>query len=102
MPVISQTQRPPSRPGSSQGYGGQQSGALFLGIELATDQIRASIVDENLELVGVEVVDFDSELPEYACVSFPFLFIICVLRCHPRRCPSLLVFIFIFVVHARY
>ncbi|OBZ73108.1 putative D-xylulose kinase A [Grifola frondosa] len=38
---------------------------LFLGLELATDQLRASIVDDNLELVGVEAVDFDSELPEY-------------------------------------
>ena len=38
---------------------------LFLGLELATDQLRASIVDENLELVGVEVVDFDSEISEY-------------------------------------
>lgn len=36
--------------------------ALFLGIELATDQLRASIVDESLELVGVECVDFDSTL----------------------------------------
>ncbi|KAI6039367.1 hypothetical protein EDC04DRAFT_3062190 [Pisolithus marmoratus] len=45
---------------------GQKSGpALFLGLELATDQLRASIVDESLELVGVECVDFDSELPEY-------------------------------------
>ncbi|KAL6306539.1 actin-like ATPase domain-containing protein [Sparassis latifolia] len=39
--------------------------ALFLGLELATDQLRASIVDDNLELIGVEAVDFDSELPEY-------------------------------------
>ncbi|KAF8151500.1 hypothetical protein B0H34DRAFT_822751 [Crassisporium funariophilum] len=39
--------------------------SLFLGIELATDQLRASIVDEGLELVGVESVDFDSELSEY-------------------------------------
>ncbi|KAL4066548.1 hypothetical protein J3A83DRAFT_4427399 [Scleroderma citrinum] len=45
---------------------GQKSGpALFLGLELATDQLRASIVDESLELMGVECVDFDSELPEY-------------------------------------
>ncbi|EKM74838.1 hypothetical protein AGABI1DRAFT_95331 [Agaricus bisporus var. burnettii JB137-S8] len=36
--------------------------ALFLGIELSTDQLRASIVDESLELVGVESVDFDTEL----------------------------------------
>ncbi|KAF5376425.1 hypothetical protein D9615_008630 [Tricholomella constricta] len=39
--------------------------ALFLGLELATDQLRATIVDESLELVGVESVDFDAELPEY-------------------------------------
>ncbi|EGN92420.1 hypothetical protein SERLA73DRAFT_99342 [Serpula lacrymans var. lacrymans S7.3] len=39
--------------------------ALFLGLELATDQLRASIVDESLELVGVECVDFDAELSEY-------------------------------------
>ncbi|KIK68498.1 hypothetical protein GYMLUDRAFT_35926 [Collybiopsis luxurians FD-317 M1] len=38
---------------------------LFLGLELATDQLRASLIDENLELVGVESVDFDTELGEY-------------------------------------
>ncbi len=43
----------------------KSSSTLFLGLELATDQLRASIVDENLELVGVEIVDFDSELPEF-------------------------------------
>ena len=43
--------------------------SLFLGIELGIDQIRSSIVDDTLELVGVECVDFDSELPEYKCVS---------------------------------
>jgi hypothetical protein len=48
---------------------GSKSGpALFLGLELATDQLRASIVDESLELVGVECVDFDTELSEYQCV----------------------------------
>lgn len=47
---------------------------LFLGLELATDQLRASIVDESLELVGVDCVDFDSELSEYQWVSlFPSL-----------------------------
>ena len=39
--------------------------SLFLGFELATDQLRASVVDENLELVGVEAVDFDTEISEY-------------------------------------
>ena len=43
---------------------------FFLGLELATDQLRASIVDESLELVGVECVDFDSELSEYQSVFF--------------------------------
>ena len=45
--------------------------SLFLGIELATDQLRASIVDETLDLVGVESIDFDSELSEYQCVFLP-------------------------------
>lgn len=39
--------------------------SLFLGIELATDQLRATLVDDNLELMGVECVDFDIEVPEY-------------------------------------
>lgn len=39
--------------------------ALFLGLELAAGQLRATIVDENLELMGVEAVDFDTELSEY-------------------------------------
>ncbi|EJC99437.1 actin-like ATPase domain-containing protein [Fomitiporia mediterranea MF3/22] len=39
--------------------------AHFLGLELATDQLRAAVVDEQLDLVGVEVVDFDSELAEF-------------------------------------
>jgi len=42
---------------------------LFLGLELSTDQLRASIVDESLELVGVECVDFDVELPEFQCAT---------------------------------
>ncbi|KAH8105112.1 actin-like ATPase domain-containing protein [Cristinia sonorae] len=42
-----------------------KSATLFLGLELATDQLRATVVDENLELVGVEAVDFDAELPEF-------------------------------------
>ena len=56
--------------------------SLFLGIELATDQLRASIVDETLDLVGVENVDFDSELSEYQCVF---------LRVGAYSCPLLLV-----------
>lgn len=39
--------------------------AHFLGLELATDQLRACILDEKQELVGVERVDFDTELSEY-------------------------------------
>jgi hypothetical protein len=47
--------------------------SLFLGIELAVDQLRASLVDETLDLVGVESVDFDTELAEYQCVFSFFL-----------------------------
>jgi xylulokinase len=39
--------------------------ALFLGLELASDQLRATLVDEHLELVGVESCDFDSDLATY-------------------------------------
>ena len=44
--------------------------AHFLGLELATDQLRAAVVDEQLDLIGVEVVDFDSELAEFQCVIY--------------------------------
>ncbi|KAG8752913.1 hypothetical protein FRC14_006592 [Serendipita sp. 396] len=37
----------------------------FLGLQLSVDSLRAAIVDEQLELVGSEHVDFDSEFPEY-------------------------------------
>lgn len=37
----------------------------FLGLQLSVDAIRATIVDEQLELVGSEHVDFDTEFPEY-------------------------------------
>jgi xylulokinase len=43
----------------------KNASTLFLGLELSTDQLRASIVDESLDLVAVEAVDFDLELPEY-------------------------------------
>lgn len=47
--------------------------SLFLGIELGIDQLRASLLDETLELVGVECVDFDAELPEYQYVPLSTL-----------------------------
>lgn len=45
---------------------------MFLGLELAVDQLRASLVDESLDLVGVECIDFDTELSEYQCASSCF------------------------------
>ncbi|TDL15765.1 actin-like ATPase domain-containing protein [Rickenella mellea] len=39
--------------------------AHFLGIELATDQLRAAVVDDALDLIGVACVDFDTDLPEF-------------------------------------
>ncbi|KAJ7584498.1 hypothetical protein C8J56DRAFT_152843 [Mycena floridula] len=35
------------------------STALFLGLDLGTDQLRASLLDADLNLVGVERVEFD-------------------------------------------
>ena len=57
--------------------------AHFLGLELATDQLRAAVVDEQLDLVGVECVDFDSELVEFQCVPLVLLRVLTgVLRAH--------------------
>ncbi|KIY49659.1 actin-like ATPase domain-containing protein [Fistulina hepatica ATCC 64428] len=39
--------------------------ALFMGLELAVDQLRACLVDESLDLVHVESVDFDTEVSGY-------------------------------------
>lgn len=38
---------------------------MFLGFDLSIEGLRACLVDENLELVGVECVDFDADCPEY-------------------------------------
>lgn len=37
----------------------------FLGLQLSVDALRAAIVDEQLELVGSEQIEFDNEFPEY-------------------------------------
>ncbi|TFK32961.1 hypothetical protein BDQ12DRAFT_716108 [Crucibulum laeve] len=58
--------------------------ALLLGIELVTDQLRASIVDESFELVGVESVNFDTELPEYHCMAVSFIFLALSLPPFPK------------------
>lgn len=42
--------------------------SYFLGLELATDQLRAAVVDANLTVLGYETVDFDSEL-QYGSVD---------------------------------
>jgi xylulokinase len=43
----------------------QATNSYFLGIELANEQLRAALVDDQLATVGIEIFDFDSELPEY-------------------------------------
>ena len=48
--------------------------ALFLGVELATDQLRAVILDDQLDILAVESVDFDAELPEYQSVYLQLFF----------------------------
>ncbi|CCA73240.1 hypothetical protein PIIN_07195 [Serendipita indica DSM 11827] len=37
----------------------------FLGLQLSADALRAAIVDEQLELVGSEHIDFTTEFPEH-------------------------------------
>jgi len=37
----------------------------FLGFELSTEQLRAVVVDEHLDVLVAEQVDFDTDLPEY-------------------------------------
>jgi hypothetical protein len=37
----------------------------FLGIQLAVDHLRAAVVDEQLEVVGADQIDFDTDFPEY-------------------------------------
>lgn len=42
--------------------------AHFLGLELSTEQLRAVIVDEELNYVANEAIDFDTDLTEYQYV----------------------------------
>lgn len=37
----------------------------FLGIQLAVDHLRAAVVDEQLEVIGADQIDFDNDFPEY-------------------------------------
>lgn len=37
----------------------------FLGLQLSVDFLRAAIVDEQLEPIGSEQVEFDVEFPDY-------------------------------------
>ena len=45
-----------------------KASAHFLGLELAIEQLRAVIVDEDLNFIGTEAIDFDTDLTEYQCV----------------------------------
>jgi hypothetical protein len=75
-PTVRRTDHmPPPSSNAPSAAGGKNAPGLFLGLELATDQLRATLVDEHLELVGVEVCDFDTELPSYSCVGKRAFFI---------------------------
>lgn len=39
--------------------------AHYLGLELATEHIRASVVDDGLDVIFTTAVEFDTELPEF-------------------------------------
>lgn len=41
------------------------SSGYFLGFDLSTQQLKCLVVDQQLQLVHSEVVDFDRDLPEY-------------------------------------
>jgi xylulokinase len=43
---------------------------LFLSIDAGVSKYRATILDERLEVIWVEEVNLDSELPQYGCVVF--------------------------------
>ncbi|XP_059488601.1 xylulose kinase-like [Neocloeon triangulifer] len=42
-----------------------EEGPLFLGLDLSTQQLKAVIVDENLQVVHEAHVQYDNELPEF-------------------------------------
>jgi xylulokinase len=39
--------------------------AHYLGLELATEHIRGSVVDEGLDVIFTAAVEFDTDLPEF-------------------------------------
>ncbi|KRX95498.1 Xylulose kinase [Trichinella pseudospiralis] len=41
----------------------------FLGIDLGTQQLKAVLTDENLNIVCIEVINYDNELPEFNTVG---------------------------------
>ncbi|KRX54908.1 Xylulose kinase [Trichinella sp. T9] len=41
----------------------------FLGIDLGTQQLKAVLTDENLNIVCIEVINYDNELPEFKTVG---------------------------------
>lgn len=43
----------------------QLSGPLFLSIDAGVKKVRASVLDQRLQVVWVEQVEVDTELPEY-------------------------------------
>ncbi|KRY79981.1 Xylulose kinase [Trichinella pseudospiralis] len=41
----------------------------YLGIDLGTQQLKAVLTDENLNIVCIEVINYDNELPEFNTVG---------------------------------
>lgn len=71
MAARSPTFAAPSTPAPTSTSTSNINAGYFLGIELSNEQLRAALVDEHFLTLGVEVVDFDAELPEYQCVRRP-------------------------------
>ena len=39
--------------------------ALFLGLDSSTQTLKATVIDEQLKEVYVQVINFDSDLPQF-------------------------------------
>ncbi|XP_028130191.1 xylulose kinase isoform X1 [Diabrotica virgifera virgifera] len=44
---------------------GDQGDNLYLGLDLSTQQLKAAVVNEKLEIVAEQIVIYDSDLPEF-------------------------------------
>lgn len=44
---------------------GDEQNNLYLGLDLSTQQLKAAVVNDNLEIIAEQIVIYDSDLPEF-------------------------------------